>query len=139
MDNIATDGAAGFESLEKIVVELQTLGAAQKWCSEIKSALKESRRYLKTEYQVHSRDDQSSACLGHYQAFALSDNADESLKIECDHAYDTVCKGCEVLKNVIQEIEEQVRAVVKKRRKTTTKKKKTKAMIKNSSAKLARK
>lgn len=110
LDNIATDGAAGFESLEKIVVELQTLGAAQKWCSEIKSALKESRRYLKTEYQVHCRDDQSSTCPDHCHAFALSDNADESLKIECDHAHDTVCKDCEVLKSVIQEIEEQVRS-----------------------------
>ncbi|KAL9970005.1 hypothetical protein ACROYT_G022307 [Oculina patagonica] len=107
--NIATDGAAGFESLEKIVDELQTLGAAQKWCSECKAALKESKCYLKTEYPVHCKN-QSSTCPDHCRTFALSDNTDNSFKIECDHAHDTVCNDCEALKGVLQEIEEQVRS-----------------------------
>ena len=40
LDNIATDGAAGFEILEKIVDELKSLGADSKWCAQSKTALK---------------------------------------------------------------------------------------------------
>ena len=47
LDNIATDGAAGFETLEKIVDELKSLGAASEWCVQSKTTLKACKRYLK--------------------------------------------------------------------------------------------
>ena len=39
LDNIATDGAAGFETLEKIVDELKSLGAESEWCAQSKTTL----------------------------------------------------------------------------------------------------
>ena len=110
LDNIATDGAAGFESLEKIVDELQSLGAEITWCKENKARLKECKCYLKTEYPVHCRDGQPSTCADHCRNFALSDNSDEAFKAQCDHAHDTVCEKCEALQSVLREIEKQIRS-----------------------------
>ena len=39
LDNITTDGAAGFETLEKIVDELKSLGAKSEWCVQSKTTL----------------------------------------------------------------------------------------------------
>ena len=55
LDNIATDGAAGFETLEKIIDELKSLGAESEWCVQGKTTLKPSKRYLKTQYPVNCR------------------------------------------------------------------------------------
>ena len=109
LDNIATDGAAGFETLEKIVDELKSLGADSKWCVQSKTALKVCKRYLKTEYPINCRDGQSSTCPDHCRNFALSDNSDDAFKVECDHAHDTVCNSCESLKTVLREMEDQIR------------------------------
>ena len=111
LDNIATDGAAGFESLENTVDELQTLGADPTWCKKKKTSLKECKRYLKTEYPVHCRDGQPSTCPNHCRDFALSDGNEEAFKVECDNAHDTVCNNCESLKSVMREIEDQLRSV----------------------------
>ena len=111
LDNIATDGAAGFESLQNTVDELQTLGADPTWCKEKKTSLKECKRYLKTEYPVHCRDGQPSTCPDHCRDFTLSDGNEEAFKVECDHAHDTVCNNCESLKSVMREIEDQIRSV----------------------------
>ncbi|KAK3749008.1 hypothetical protein QZH41_000126 [Actinostola sp. cb2023] len=58
LDNIATDGAAGFETLEKIVDELGESGAKLSWCNNTKKQLDASRRYLKTDYQIHCAEEQ---------------------------------------------------------------------------------
>ena len=52
LDNTATDGAAGFETLEKIVDELKSLGADSNWCAQSKTTLKACKWYLKTEYPI---------------------------------------------------------------------------------------
>ena len=83
--------------MEKIVDELQSLGAEITWCKENKARLKECKCYLKTEYPVHCRDGQPSTCADHCRNFALSDNSDEAFKAQCDHAHDTVCEKCEAL------------------------------------------
>ena len=109
LDNIATDGAAGFETLEKIVDELKSSGADSKWCEQSKTTLKSCKRYLKTEYIVNCRDGQPSTCPDHCRNFALSDNSDDAFKVECDHVHDTVCNSCESLKTVLWEMEDQIR------------------------------
>lgn len=109
LDNIATDGAAGFETLEKILDELKTLDSEQTWCVESKSTLKACKRYLKTEYPVNCRDGQPSNCPDHCRNFALSDNSDDAFKVKCDHVHDTVCSSCESLKIVMLEMEDQIR------------------------------
>ena len=49
LDNIATDGAAGFETLEKIIDELKSLGAESEWCVQSRTTLNACKRYLKTQ------------------------------------------------------------------------------------------
>ena len=109
LDNIATDGAAGFETLEKIVDELKSLGADSKWCAQSKTTLKACKRYLRTEYPINCRDGQPSTCPDHCRNFALSDNSDDAFKVECDHVHDTVCNSCEYLKTILREMEDQIR------------------------------
>ena len=58
LDNIATDGAAGFATLEKIEDELKSLGAESEWCVQSKTTLKACKRYLKTQYPVNCRHGQ---------------------------------------------------------------------------------
>ena len=110
LDNIATDGAAGFETLEKLVDELKKLVAEPIWCIESKAIFKACKRYLKPKYPVNCRDGQPSTCPDHCRNFALSDDSDDAFKVECDHVHDTVCDNCESLKNVVREIEEQIRS-----------------------------
>ena len=110
LDNIATDGADGFDTLEKIVDELKSLGADSKWCAQSKTALKACKRYLKTEYPINCRDGQRSTCPDHCRNFALSDNSDDAFKVECDHVHDTVCNSCESLKTVLPETEGKIRS-----------------------------
>ena len=109
LDNIATDGAAGFETLEKLVDELKSLGAVSKWCAQSKTTLKACKRYLKTEYPINCRNGQPSTCPDHCRNFALSDNSDDAFKVECHHVHDTVCNNCEFLKTVLREMEDQIR------------------------------
>ena len=75
---------------------------------ESKAILKACKRYLKTEYPVNCKDGQPSICPDHCRNFALSDDSDDALKVECDHVHDTVCDNCESLKNVVGEIEDQI-------------------------------
>ena len=91
LDNIATDGAAGFETLEKIVDELKSLGAESEWCVQSKTTFKACKRYSKTQYPVNCIHGQPSTCPDHCRNFALSDNSDDAFKLECDHVHDTVC------------------------------------------------
>ena len=96
LDNIATDGAAAFETLKKIIDELKSLGADSKWCTQSKTIFKGCKRYLKTEYLVNCRDGQRSTCPEHCCNFALSDISDDAFKVECNHVHDAVCSNCEL-------------------------------------------
>ena len=111
LDNIATDGAAAFETLEKVIDELKSLGAESKWCAQSKTTRKGCKRYLKTEYHVNCRDGQQSTCPEHCCNFALSDISDDAFKVECNHVHDAVCSNFEFLKNILREMEDQKRNV----------------------------
>ena len=73
LDNIAATGAEGFDTMQKIVDDLKDRGASAKWCDEIQNDLKTGKRYLKTVYRVHCREDESP-CPDHCTCFALSDS-----------------------------------------------------------------
>ena len=57
LDNTAVIGAEGFEAMHKIVEELKEGGATEKWCGEDRRALKDAKRYLKTEHGMHCQED----------------------------------------------------------------------------------
>lgn len=108
LDNVAADGTAAFETLERVIEELQKAGANPKWSADIKEKLGQAKRYLKTDFKVHCKEE-SSPCADHCRVFALSDVNDEAFKQDCDHQHNLQCDMCENLKSVVQEIEVSIR------------------------------
>jgi len=107
LDNTAADGASGFQTLENIVEELEKVGVSSQWCSDAKRKLKESKRYLKTGYRVHCREDVST-CPDHCRRFALNDELDPNFQEKCSHLHNTKCNDCNSLKSILEEIETKV-------------------------------
>ena len=107
LDNIAAGGAEAFDNMHKIVDDLKDSGASATWCDEIQKGLKDGKRYLKTEYRVHCREDES-CCPDHCRCFALSDSQDPDLKGSCSHQHQMLCDECERLKSSIQSIADKI-------------------------------
>ena len=59
LDNIAASGTDGFDALNKIVDDLEQSGSRPEWCEARRNELKEGKRYLKTEYRAHCRENES--------------------------------------------------------------------------------
>lgn len=104
LDNVAADGATAFNTIEKIVDELEKAGADPEWSVNVKEKLNDGKKYLKTNYKVHCKED-GSPCADHCRAFALSDPSIEAFKQECNHQHNLQCDMCEGLKLVVGEIE----------------------------------
>ena len=64
LDNTATDGSAAFQTVERIVDDLEKGGLARQWCTEVKGKLKDAKRYLKTGYFVHCKPE-TATCPDH--------------------------------------------------------------------------
>lgn len=107
LDNIAAAGGDGFETMHDSVNTLQNLGADPKWCEETRNSLKAGKRYLKTDYRVHCREDESS-CPDHCKRYALSDPQDKDFQEHCTHEHCDVCDKCEKLKDVIQAVADKI-------------------------------
>ena len=103
LDNTAVSGAEGFEAMHKIVEELEEGGATEKWCGEVRRALNDAKRCLKTEYGMHCQED-GSPCLDHCMCFSLSDRQNPEFQGSCSHEHHASCDSCESLKSVIQAI-----------------------------------
>ena len=101
LDDVAVDGRAAFETLERVGEEPQKAGASPEWGDNIKEKLSQAKRYLKTDYKVHCKEE-SSPCTDHCRVFALSDANDETFKKECDHPHSLQCDMCENLKSVLE-------------------------------------
>ena len=84
LDNVAADGMAAFETLERVIEELQKAGASPEWGANTKEKLDQAKRYLKTDYKAHCKEE-SSPCADHCRVFALSDANDEAFKQDCEH------------------------------------------------------
>ena len=85
LDNVSADGAESFQRIIRIVEELEEeYGVSKDWCSDVRNRLKKAKCYLKTEYRVHCRDE-DSRCADHCRKFALSDPVDEDFKHQCLH------------------------------------------------------
>ena len=104
LDNVAADGAAAFDTIEGVVDELEKAGADPEWSGNVKEKLNDGKKYLKTNYKVHCKED-GSPCADHCRVFALSDPSDEAFKQECGHQHNLQCDMCEGLKLVVEEIE----------------------------------
>ena len=86
-DNIASDGASGFESLENIIQELEKIDISKELADTKKRFLREGKRYFKTNYVTHCQEAEST-CADHCRNFALSDPIDKHLQKKCSHSHE---------------------------------------------------
>ena len=82
LDNIAASGADGSDMLHKIVDDLEQSGSERGRCETMCTNLKDGKRYLKTEYRAHCRENEST-CPDHCKRYALSDAQNSAFKTEC--------------------------------------------------------
>ena len=59
------------ETLERVIEELQKAGASPEWGANTKEKLDQAKRYLKTDYKVHCKEE-SSPCADHCRDCLLS-------------------------------------------------------------------
>ena len=98
------DGAAAFDTLETVLGQLEKFAVSTKWIKSTKTALRQCKRYLKTQYKDNCRED--SSCADHCHVFALSDEKDKDFQTSChDDHHNTICDKCEKLQDVFEEIE----------------------------------
>ena len=104
LDNVTAAGAQAFQNLEGVVHTLEESGSRREWGEAKIKALKEAKRYLKTDYKVHvSRQED---CRDHCTVHALSDPSESSTDFqgECYHNHACHCERCEALESVTTEI-----------------------------------
>ena len=112
-DNTAADEAEGFQRLISIVDELeQNFSADKMWCNDIRTRLKNGKRYLKTNYRVNCRDE-STLYPDHCRRYALSDQNNSDFQESCSHDHLAKCSECESLKEAIQYLEKKIIALAK--------------------------
>ena len=91
----------------KIPTPLENQRFTEKWCEEVRRALKDAKRYLKTEYGMHCQED-GSPCPDHCMCFSLSDPQNPEFQGSCSHEHQVSCDSCESLKSVIQAIGKEI-------------------------------
>ena len=71
--------------------------------------MRDSKRYLKTEYRVHCKGFEST-CADHCRIFTLSsDEEDPSFLQHCKHQYFTDFEDCQSLKITLKELEDALK------------------------------
>ena len=90
LDNIAADGATGFQTMERIVDDLKEKVSDREWCIRAQRRLQEGKRSLRTDYRVHCTEE-SSPCKDHCRKCALSDPVEKDFKEDCDHGHHLRC------------------------------------------------
>ncbi len=53
LDNTAAEETDAFDTLQRIINELEAVGAAKDWCTQIRKKLRQGKIYLKTTYRDH--------------------------------------------------------------------------------------
>ena len=72
LDNVTADGTEAFDSLVSIVETLsKNRVEIQEWRETVLQELKDSKRYLKTDFKTHVGRDEH--CTDHCTVYALSD------------------------------------------------------------------
>ena len=77
LNDTAASGAEGFDTLANIVDELERCGASYEWYEGSRNHLRDCKRYLKTSYRVHYRDDCDNQCVDHCGSHTLSDTTNK--------------------------------------------------------------
>ena len=89
--------------LDRIVEELNQIGLEKSIADEWRRALRDGRRYFKTEYQSHCQDYESQ-CPDHCRKFGLSDPNDLDFQEQCTHQHTRSCPQCEEITLCLEKI-----------------------------------
>ncbi|KAL9976835.1 hypothetical protein ACROYT_G014170 [Oculina patagonica] len=109
LDNITAEGTEAFDNLLSTIETLMENGADEHWAQKMGQAMKEAKRYFKTDFKAHvGRGENSSA---HCTVYALSDPTNLDFRVECQHPHDTGCDRCESLDMVLEEITKKLEEV----------------------------
>ena len=109
LDDTAARGAEGFDILVNVVDELERCGASHEWCEGSRNHLRDSRRYLKTSYRAHCRDDCDNQCADHCRSYALSNAPNKELDSPCTHFHTWQCDECDLLTSTLGHILAKIR------------------------------
>ncbi|KAK2565739.1 hypothetical protein P5673_010917 [Acropora cervicornis] len=96
-------GAEAFDDLLEVIDVLGDAGEGMGWMKRQQHQLRESKRYLKSDYKVHICT--TSKVVDHCRKYALSDPKEPAFQSPGDHEHTEVCDRCELLKTSIQAIE----------------------------------
>ena len=108
LDNTAVSGAESFNTLTKVVSDLEECGVRHEWCEETQNDLKAGERYSKTRYRAQCRDD-SDESPHHCRQHALRNIECAEFQAACHHEHLEVCPDCERLEATMESILTQVR------------------------------
>ena len=75
---------------------------------ELRRALSEGKRYLKTQFQSHCQEDESE-CPDHCRKFGLSDPNDPDFQEQCSHQHTLLCPQCDEITSVLQKMQQIVK------------------------------
>ena len=106
LDNVTADGTEASDSLVSIVETLsKNRVEGQEWRETVLQELKDSKRYLKTDFKIHVGRDE------HCTVYTLSDPNTVNFREVCHHDHDAACERCSSLRSVFTEIEEKLNEV----------------------------
>jgi hypothetical protein len=108
LDNTASEDAAGFDRLARIVEGVHSLGLEKGTSETLKKSLQEGKRYFKTEYQCHCQEGESH-CPDHCRKFALSDPEDSDFEEECAHEHTERCSQCDDVTSCLHKIKKLIK------------------------------
>ena len=100
LDNTAADGSAAFERLQRIVEELGHIGLEKSLADDISNFLRDSKKYLKTEYQKNCKGNEGS-CPDHCRKLGLSDPNDPNFQEKCTHEHTLNCPQCDDITSLL--------------------------------------
>lgn len=109
LDNITAEGAEAFDNLHSMIEMLMENGAGEHWAQKMGQALKEAKRYFKTDFKVHAGRNENSG--DHCTVYALSDPTNLDFSGECQHFHDTGCDRCESLDMALEEVAKKLEEI----------------------------
>ncbi|KAK3718611.1 hypothetical protein QZH41_004591 [Actinostola sp. cb2023] len=102
LDNVTAEGTEAFDSISRMVETLVENGADRIMGQNSHQAIKEAKRYLKTDFKAHIGREEN--CSNHCPVHALSDPTNLHFKQECEHDHIAECERYEALDNLLEDV-----------------------------------
>ena len=106
LDYVSTEGAQAFDTLNDLAGNLYSAGMGKRKYDQMRHGLKEGKFYLKTDYKMHLKEEDS--CPDHCCKHALSDPQNDCFSTECNHEHNVQCNRCYKLDQVMDAIKDAI-------------------------------